>query len=435
MKWIIYNILFAFVYLALLPRFFVRMWRRGGYRRGFLERFGIYTSDQKAALSEKKRVWIHAVSVGEMFVGLSFARELRIRNQNLAFVFTTTTSTGHALARANFDKRDVLLYVPLDFPVIARRAIRRIQPLALMLVEGEVWPNIVRCLSAQALPVALINARLSEKSFTGFSRMRTFVRDIYSRITLFAAQGQADAERYIALGAPEERVAVFGAAKYDMALIAAEATRAPVSVLERAGFPKNAMLILGGSTWPGEERILLDLFCRLKPEFPAARLVVVPRHAERAEEIEAEIKASGLSWIRRSSLETAPTKHPADVMLVDTTGELKSFYAAATVVFVGKSLTAHGGQNIMEPAALAKPIIVGPNMENFAAIMADFLAARAAIQVASPDELARRIAELLRDPAARECFAERASRLVREKSGVIPATVERLMRDIPQLAC
>jgi 3-deoxy-D-manno-octulosonic-acid transferase len=434
MKWITYNLLFAFAYTLLLPRFLLRMWRRGGYRRGFLERFACYTPAQRAALAARRRVWIHAVSVGEMFVGLAFLRELRARNPGLGFVLTTTTSTGHALARARLAPEDVLLYVPVDFPWVVRRAVRRIRPLALLLVEGEVWPNLVRRLHREGVPVALVNGRLSARSFAGFARIRPFVRDIYARLALFAAQGRADADRYLALGAPADRVAVLGSAKYDIARADAESARPPRDVLERAGFPPDALLILGGSTWPGEERILLDLFRKLRSEFPAARLVLVPRHAERAAEVEADLRDTGLTWVRRRALEPGRPSARAEVLLVDTTGELKGFYAAATVVFVGKSLTQHGGQNIMEPAALGKPVIVGPNMENFLPVMEDFLRANAVIQVASADELGRRLAELLRDPAARECFADRARRLVRDQSGVIAATADRLLRDIPALA-
>ncbi len=434
MKWIAYNCLFAVAYLLLLPRFFMRMWQRGGYRRGFFERFAFYTLAQIAALKTAPRIWIHAVSVGEMFVALAFMREIKQRNPELGFVVTTTTSTGHALAAKRLEPDDVLLYVPVDFPWVINRAIRRIRPLALLLVEGEVWPNLVRRLNKECVPVALVNGRLSSKSFAGFMRIRGFVAEIYRLFTLFAAQGAADAGRYLTLGAPQERVAIFGSAKYDIACIDAASVQPPLDVLKRAGFPADALVIVAGSTWPGEEKILLKLFADIKSEFPSARLVLVPRHAERAPEIEAELRASSLAWIRRRSLDAGEHAQNTEVLLVDTTGELKAFYAAADIVFVGKSLTQHGGQNIMEPAALGKPVIVGPNMENFLPVMEDFLKAHALIQVNSAEELGVSLAALLRDSAARECFAERARNLVQEKSGVISATVDRLAREIPSLA-
>lgn len=434
MKWVVYNLLFAIVYLLMLPHFFLRMWRRGGYRRGFCERFASYSIPQREALKAGPKVWIHAVSVGEMFVALAFIRELRRRNPSLRFVISTTTSTGHALARSRIAPEDVLVYVPVDFPWVVRRAIRAINPLALLLVEGEIWPNIMRHLHKLGVPVALVNGRLSAKSFAGFRRVRAFAADVFSMPVFFAAQGEEDAERYLALGAQPERVAVMGSAKYDIALADAENVRPPAAVLERAGFPSGARLVVGGSTWPGEEKILLKILRQLRQEFPAARLVLAPRHAERADSIEADLRESGLEWVRRRALDSAPSRVPADVLLVDTTGELKGFYAAADIVFVGKSLAAHGGQNIMEPAALGKPVIVGPNMENFQPIMRDALKARAVLQVASPEELEQRISDLLRDPAARECFSQSARSLVRDKAGVIAATVDRLILDIPALA-
>ena len=251
MKWVVYNLLFAIVYLLMLPHFFLRMWRRGGYRRGFCERFASYSIPQREALKAGPKVWIHAVSVGEMFVALAFIRELRRRNPSLRFVISTTTSTGHALARSRIAPEDVLVYVPVDFPWVVRRAIRAINPLALLLVEGEIWPNIMRHLHKLGVPVALVNGRLSAKSFAGFRRVRAFAADVFSMPVFFAAQGEEDAERYLALGAQPERVAVMGSASMTL-LWQMRKRQAACGCLERAGFRLAPGLLLAVQPERGE---------------------------------------------------------------------------------------------------------------------------------------------------------------------------------------
>ena len=433
MKWLIYNIVFFFAYLALMPRFLRRMWRRGGYRRGFFERIGRFSGDLPARLGARRRVWIHAVSVGEMYVAMRIAREMRERRPGLALVFTVTTSTGRAVAEKQIEKDDVLLYFPVDTPWIVRRVLNAVQPLALVLVETEIWPNLLRALSRRRTPVILVNGRISDRSYRGFSRLRVFVREIFGALDLVCVQGREDSERMIGLGARPERVHVMGTAKYDEAA-AAGAVLPPTDVLRSAGFPVDAILLVGGSTWPGEETVLLDLYCRLQAAHPRLRLVLVPRHAERAAEVVAEIEKAGLRGVRRSLLGgAAGAPAPAEVLLVDTTGELKSFYAAADIVFVGKSLTQHGGQNIIEPAALGKPVIVGPNMENFRPVMADFLAAGAVLQVPDAAALGAAVERLLGDPSARAEYARIGRDLVRGKAGVVKATVSLIAETCPAL--
>ena len=433
MKWLIYNIVFSFAYLLLLPWFLRRMWRRGGYRKGFFERIGRFPKDLRAKLGARRRVWMHAVSVGEVFVAMRVARELRERRPGLAFVFSVTTSTGRAMAEKLMEKDDVLLYFPVDTPWVVRRVLSAVRPLALVLIETEIWPNLIRAMSARRIPVVMVNGRISDRSYRGFKKLRYFVRDVFSLFDLVCVQGRDDSSRIIELGARPERVHVMGTAKYDEAA-AAGAVLPPTDVLRSAGFPVDAILLVGGSTWPGEETVLLDLYCRLQAAHPRLRLVLVPRHAERAAEVAAEIEKAGLRGVRRSLLGgAAGAPAPAEVLLVDTTGELKSFYAAADIVFVGKSLTQHGGQNIIEPAALGKPVIVGPNMENFRPVMADFLAAGAVLQVPDAAALGAAVERLLGDPSARAEYARIGRDLVRGKAGVVKATVSLIAETCPAL--
>ena len=430
MIWWLYNLGFAFGFTLMLPRFLWRMARRGGYARNFLQRFGRYAPETRARLAEGGRVWIHAVSVGEVGVALRLIGELRAAQPDLRFLLSTTTSTGHAFAQQQLDPAIPLIYFPLDVPPISRRVVRLIRPRALLLIENEMWPNLIRTARKQGVPVAMINARISAHSFGGYRLLRFLTRKLLPQIDAFYAQGQPDADRLIALGAPADHVRVMGSAKYDLAPAGGGLEKARAA-LDAAGFAATRPILLGGSTWAGEEAVLLDALSALRPLVPDLALVLVPRHAERRAEVLREIEARHLAVVCRS----APRQlERPDVLLVDTTGELRNFYAVASVIFVGKSLTQHGGQNIIEPAACAKPVLVGPNMENFESIIPDFLAAQALVQVADAAGLRAAAARLLKDPAEAQARGLRAAAVVHAKSGALHATVQALVHLLEQTA-
>jgi 3-deoxy-D-manno-octulosonic-acid transferase len=352
--------------------------------------------------------------------------EWRAREPAVRFVLSTTTSTGHALAAKRLAPEDVLIYFPADFPPIVRRVLAAIQPRAMVLVEVELWPNLIRQLAARGVPVSLINGRLSDRSFRGYRRLGAFTRRLLPRLRAVCVQSEADRERFVALGAPADRVHVTGSAKFD--IVTAEPARPEiVAAIERAGFGGRPLL-LGGSTWAGEEAILLDLYRELKRDRPELGLILCPRHVERAAEVEAEMVQRGLVFARRTDSGAPPAVAP-DVLFVNTTGELKDFYACVDVIFVGKSLTQRGGQNPIEPAALGKAILVGPHMENFTAVVTDFLAAGGLVQVADAAGLAREAARLLDDPAARQALGARAAEVVRRQSGALRRTFDILARN------
>jgi len=439
MIWFFYNCFFPIVFLLLLPRFVMRMWKRGGYRKGFLQRFGCYAPPVLARLRSRPRVWIHAVSVGEVLVALRFMRVLRERRSDLAFVLTTTTSTGHTIAAQQLAADDVLLYFPVDLPWIMARVLDRLRPLALVLVEGELWPNLLRLARRRGVPIMLLNGRMSEHSFRGYRRIRPLVKKALECFDRFCMQGSEDARRLKELGAVPEKIQVMGSAKYDVA----EPVRldsSPVrALLLQAGFEPDARWLVGGSTWPGEETILLDLYKKLRAHDPNVRLALVPRHAERREAVMAEIRKSGLSGTAWSELKAGRPGHTSaadlsgvalaksDVLLVDTTGELQHFYALATVIFVGKSLTSHGGQNVIEAAVFAKPIVIGPYTENFTAVIAEFRESNALIQVSDAAGLERSVTELWADSQAAQAYGRRAEQVVRAKAGAIRASAECLL--------
>lgn len=419
MIWIIYNLVFPVAFLFLLPKFISRMIRRGGYKKHFEQRFGIYGSGTVSRLAEGRRIWIHAVSVGELFVALRFIEEYRKKNPAALFVVSTNTSTGHALAEQKLDPRDVLIYFPVDLPWVMHRVYRQINPLKLILVECEFWPNLVRQAHRRGIPVALINGRISDSSYKGYMKLRPFTRRLLELINPVCVQGTQDAERIIAMGARPETVKTLGTAKYDLPPPAADADTKARAILRKLTVPDNVLILLGGSTWPGEEEALCKIYKNLRAQHPELFLVLVPRHAERREEVVKTITGLDLTCSLRTQ-EPAP----ADVLVVDTTGELMSFYAASDVVFVGKSLCEHGGQNPIEPALFGKPIVVGPNMENFPSVMDDFLSAKALRQVADFQTLEKTIAELLADSKVRKQLGEAARKVVESRRGVIEKMVD-----------
>ncbi|MEI6165800.1 MAG: 3-deoxy-D-manno-octulosonic acid transferase [bacterium] len=423
MIWLIYNLLFPVLFLAMLPYFLLRMCRRGGYAKGFMQRLAVYDAGLKARLSEHQRVWVHAVSVGETYVALRFMEEWRQVQPDIAFVMTVNTSTAHTLATKALNKADVLVYFPVDFPWVIRRVLNLLKPRMLVLTECEFWPNLIRMSQARRIPVMLINGRLSDRSFKGYHRYRWLFTPLLRMVDRLCVQGPQDQERYLALGAAPDRVQATGSAKYDVALKEPGKLETASAILASARMAAGDLILLGGSTWPGEEEVLLDYYVQAKSRYPGLKLVLVPRHAERRDEVVALIEKKGLQFVQRSKGGAAVTGEPPGVLLVDTTGELKHLYTVATVIFIGKSLTQHGGQNIIEPAVCGRPVVVGPNMENFADIVREFKAAEALIQVGTEAELKEKFDQLLADEGMRTTYGTRAAALVSKNRGSIKATV------------
>ncbi len=425
MVWLIYNLLFTAAFVAALPYYLFRMCRRGGYRLGFGQRLGWYDNALRLRIAERHRIWVHAVSVGEVSVALRFMDAWRQNHPNTAFVLSTTTSTAHALAGRSLNSDDVLVYFPVDFPPVLRRVIHMIGPRMLVLTEGEWWPNLIRMIRSRAIPILLINGRMSQNSFRGYRRLRWFFSRVLRMVDLICVQSRQDADRLLSLGADPASVHITGSAKYDAARQDADSLRKAVEILEAAGMASTDTFLLGGSTWPGEETVLLEAYQRFKTIYPELRLILVPRHAERRNEIMTEILSRGLRVAQRSRMhDAARPLEPPDVLLIDTTGELRHLFAVASVIFMGKSLATHGGQNIIEPAACGKPIIIGPNNENFTEVVNDFLAANAVIQVSDASALFESLSQLLADPSRRNKYGECAAALVEEKRGSLEKTLK-----------
>lgn len=421
----IYNLLWPLGLLVFLPGYLVKMFRRGGYREKFGERLGIYDRHLRARLYWKKPVWLHAVSVGEVNLALKLARQIRAIAPDQHFVLTTTTTTGFAFANRNVPEWIDVMYSPLDFWPIMRRAFETIRPKKIVLVEAEVWPNMVAEATARKIPIALVNARLSPRSEKRFHMFRSFVSPIFRQLDLVCVQNESDVEKWKSLGVEESRIKHMGSVKYDPEDMRIDPTLAR-SVL--AGFGvENRTVIFGGSTHSGEEKILGEVFRALRRDFVDLLLVIAPRHTERTGTVERELKEMEFQVALRSQ---PPAVDPfLNCLLIDTTGELAHWYAAATLAFIGKSLLSRGGQNPAEAILAGKPVLFGPHMENFSTLASSLVAEGGAVEVKTTTDLRRAMSHLLANPDEREKMVENARRVLEIHRGATARTA-RLVVDL-----
>jgi 3-deoxy-D-manno-octulosonic-acid transferase len=422
----IYNILFAIFFVLSSPYYFLRMWRRGNWKKGFWERFGDYDTKLKQALTNRQTLWMHAVSVGEVNVCTQLIRSLEPRFPNLKIVVSTTTTTGMGELHKKLPNHISKIYYPLDFRSTVSRALRTIRPEAVVLVESEIWPNFIWKARAMGIPLFLVNARLSQRSFPRYKRFGFLFRSLFAAFSGVGAQNDEDAARLRELGCRPEAIRVVGSLKYDAARLDEKRLLDVPGMLRQLGVKPGAPVLVAGSTHAGEESILAEIFQRLRRQFPNLFLVLVPRHFERSREVGLELQRKGIRFAYRNEMSASVQHAPGsmDCLLVNSTGELKYFYEHASVIFVGKSLTAKGGQNPIEPGALGKPMVFGPNMQNFADIVRGFLDGNAAIQVENAADLEKAFADLLASPERQEELGRNALKVVRENLGAVERTVD-----------
>jgi 3-deoxy-D-manno-octulosonic-acid transferase len=430
---LLYNILYPIAFVLMSPVFLVKMVKRGKYRENFFQRFGRYQPEVRQRLATKagQRCWLQAVSVGEINLALHLIPALQSRLPGLEIVLTTTTSTGYALAKSRLPQGVTLLYFPQDFLPCVKRAYRLIQPDFIVLMESELWPNHIWAASDRHLPIFLVNARMSPRSARRYRRFQWVTRFVFRHLTLVCAQSREDAAHYAALVGSPDRVVFTGNMKFDTSLPQQTGGGIDPSALrDELGLLLNQPVLLGGSTHPGEEAVLFDIFQNLRRECPRLFLVIVPRHVERSPEILEVALEKGLSCLLRSDMKSSlkPKGGQYDCLLVDTTGELKWLYGIATVIFVGKSLVGQGGQNIIEGAASGRPVVFGPHMQNFREIARLFVEANACVQVNDPLGLQRACATLLGDEKQRAEIAKSARAVIDANLGATDRTVDLVTR-------
>jgi 3-deoxy-D-manno-octulosonic-acid transferase len=418
---LLYSVVLAVGFVLALPWFLWKGRATGKYLRTFRERMGrlpVYLN-----VDGDRSIWLHAVSVGEVLAARPLIEALKERFPRLRVFLSTTTMTGNAVARKSVRGIDGLFYAPFDWPGPVQKALATLNPALLVLIETEIWPNLIHEACRRGTRVAIVNGRISPRSFAGYRRIRTFLRRVLADVDLFLMQGDAHAERIREMGAPAERVRVTGNLKFDA--VEAPRTSERLARLIRPDVRRGRPLWVAGSTVGGEEELVLQAFHHVRERMPETGLLVAPRHPERFGLVPAVIEAAGFRCVRRSSLEPGAWRD-GEVVLLDTIGELAQVYPLATVVFVGGSLVPAGGHNILEPAIAGKPVVVGPHMENFAEIAEQFRSEAAVIQVESADELGREVLSLLTDEARRRSVGERARTLIDRNRGAVRQTVDAL---------
>ncbi len=429
---VLYNIVFTFFFVIASPYYFWRMQRRGNWRNGFSQRFGRYDAKLKQALTNRHTLWLHAVSVGEVNICTQLIRALEPRMPNLKIVVSTTTTTGMGELHKKLPNHISKIYYPVDQRSSVSRALYTIRPEAIVLVEAEIWPNFLWKARDMGIPLFLVNARLSERSYRGYVSWGVLFRQLFSSFVGVGAQDEADAAKLRALGCRPEAIQVVGSLKFDAARLEERRLIDVAEMLGQVGVAPGAPVLVGGSTHNGEEAILAEQFLRLRKQFPDLFLVLVPRHFERSREVGRVLESKGVRFVYRKDLtETSRFERgTVDCLLVNTTGELRHFYEHATVIFIGKSLTASGGQNPIEPGALGKAMVFGPNMQNFAQVVRSFLRRDGAIQVADAAGLEKALTALLADPVRRAQLGQNALTVVHENLGAIDRTVEMIVKHL-----
>ena len=421
------NIVYLLALVLALPWLLWQRLRHGKYREGWSARF----FGRIPRRSGRARcLWLHAVSVGEVNLLAPILERWERLHPDWECVISTTTQPGFALAQKRYAPR-MVFYMPLDFTWSVRRAMRRIRPEILVLAELELWPNLIRAAKAFRAKVAIINGRLSDKSFRGYQRIGGLTRRTLSQVNLVAAQSHEYARRFAELGAAESSIHVTGSIKFDGALTD-RTNDVTLRLAALAGIREGEIVFLAGSTQHPEEALAIDVYRRVAQEHPQLRLILVPRHPERFDEVATLLDKSGLPWQRRSGLSSSPTlttDHSpltSPVLLVDAVGELAAWWGTAQIAFVGGSLGKRGGQNMIEPAAYGAAVSFGPNTWNFRDVVALLLAHDAALVVRNAAELEGFVRRCLTDRDYAEALGCRAQQLVIRQTGAADRTIELL---------
>ncbi len=435
------NVAYFFTLLVATPWIIYQSIFQEKYREGFAAKF---LGSVPRRNTSRPCIWLHAVSVGEVNLLAVLLKEIERQRPDVECVISTTTKTGYDLAKTKYAKY-CIFYCPLDFSWAVRRAMRRVRPSLLLLAELELWPNLVRAARENNARVTIVNGRLSEKSFRGYCRVRRWLRAVLNNVDLIAAQNEEYGQRFRALGMEAKRVSVTGSLKFDGASSDRRNPRTQ-SLRTLAGFHDDDVIFLAGSTQAPEEQLALDTFQALAGEHQRLRLIIVPRHPHRFDEVAALLNQSGISWQRRSALESGqrsavsgqlprttdnsnvphspfPIPHLPRILLVDTVGELGAWWGTAAIGFVGGSLfSSRGGQNMIEPAAYGVATSFGPNTQNFRDVVEMLLGREAAVRVNSGEELTTFVRRCLTDKTYAATLGQHAKELVKEQQGATART-------------
>jgi 3-deoxy-D-manno-octulosonic-acid transferase len=421
--YLIYSAVLALGLLLASPYWLFEMLRHGKYRKGLLQRLG--KVPQSTHNPNGGSIWVHAVSVGEVLAVTELIRRLHEEFPERRIRVSTTTDTGQQLARKRFGAENVF-YFPLDLGFAMRKCFAAIRPELVVVAETEFWPNFLRIARKSDAQVAVVNARISDRSLPGYRRWKNILKPVLRSISVFVAQSPEDARRLIEIGAPEDRVMVGGNLKFDFVL----PTEPPILGQLKSSFAKSdaGPVLVCGSTVEGEESLLVEMFKRALARFPSAVMLVAPRHPERFSLVAKQLQESSVNFWLRTEWNGSPLN--GSVLLIDSIGELANLYALADLAIVGGSFVPAGGHNILEPAQHGVPIIVGPHTENFLDIV-DLFRSTDSLRVASANEVAATILQLLADRNVRESLGHRALQTLRSKQGATAITLQKLKSLLP----
>jgi 3-deoxy-D-manno-octulosonic-acid transferase len=424
----VYSLYSLLLFLALIvstPWWLLQMVRHGKYRTGWGERLG-RVPQRLLHGAGAPTIWIHAVSVGEVLATSRVAEEMKVQLPGWRIVVSTTTDTGQKLARQRFGESNVF-YLPLDLPLAVRPFLQALRPKLLVLAESEFWPNLLHWARLSGAAVAVVNARVSDRSLPGYMRFRELLKPVMQNVDLFLGQSAEDARRLVQIGAPVERVQVSGNLKFEVQLPAKSDIVGQFRItLQREGI---GPVVVAGSTLEGEEAMLLEMFRKVATEYPGALLILAPRHPERFNAVADLLASSGLGFQRRSQWDGSGPM-AGGVFLLDTIGELASLYEFADLTFIGGSLVPRGGHNVLEAAQFGKPILVGPHTENFRDIV-DIFRRADALRVVTPQSLTPTVLQLLEDHDERAALGQRALEVMRSQQGATERTVNALLGLLP----
>jgi 3-deoxy-D-manno-octulosonic-acid transferase len=418
----VYSALLLAVLVVGAPYWLVRMVTSGRYRAGLAGRLGRIPDGLRAAVAGRQVVWIHAVSVGEVMAATQLIRELRAALPGWVIAVSTTTATGQRLAKERLPESPVF-YFPLDFAFVIRRYLDALHPNLLILMESELWPNLIDQCARSGVPMAVVNARISDRSLPRYLRLRRLWRPLLGQISLYLAQSQENAARWIRIGAPADRVQVSGNLKYDIKAAGASLLAGPL----REHLPEGAVVVVCGSTLDDEEKMLLEAWPAVLSVEPRAVMVLAPRHPERFAAVAGLVSGSGFVMQRASEFREGQVAiEPGSILLLDTIGDLASVYSLGTVAFVGGSLISAGGHNPLEPAQFGVPVVMGPSYENFREIV-DAMLLHDSIRIVTTTGLSDALVAMLRSRNEARTMGERGRTLFEAQAGATARTVQALL--------
>jgi len=421
LSYLFYNLIFLVFSLFFIPFSLLKiLLSKESVHR---ERWGFYSDAVLRQLGKKPHIWFHAASVGEVAIALSLLTQMKRAYPRHGFVISTTTPQGRAVA-SRAQGVDAAFLAPLDLPWIVRRAVKRIKPSLLLVVETELWPNLLRGVKRAGIPVILFNGRISQRSYRFYLLLRFFFRGVLANFDALCLKSSVDRKRMVSLGAAPKAIHITGDIKFHQIVQPSEI--AGTRLRRKLRLPKNLPVLIAGSTHEGEEALILQVFKELQIDFPRLILILAPRHLQRIPRVEKLLGSRRVRFVKRTMI--SDERRPEEVILLDTVGELAALYGLGTAIFVGGSFPRVGGHNILEVLAHGKGVIFGPHMENFMDIARLVVERGAGIQVRTPEELTKAVRRLIMNPSLSKEMGKKGLALLREHQGALEKTVKIVRR-------